>query len=253
MSATEVSWKVSWKVSAAGHRMAELADLDDEAVQALSRASKRPRIVGANLDVQAEGKPIVESVLVQSGWAARVRYLADGRKQILGLLLPGDLIGHCYQPFPVAISSIVALTKLTLCHAPSAEENQSLQHAYAISHSFDEAHMLAQIMRLGRMNAYERIADFFLELWERLTLAGLVSGNKMHHPLTQETVADVTGLSAIHVNRTLGALRRDGELIWETGAIRVPDPASLSARIARVPTKVTTAQHKASTRAAAVH
>lgn len=200
---------------------------------------QRPRTVAGNLEVLVEGKPIGDPILIVSGWAARVRLLADGRKQILGLLLPGDLIGHCYQPCPIAITSIIALTNLELCRAPSSETYESLQPAYAISHSLDEAYLLSQIMRLGRMNAYERLADFFLELFERLALAGLAAGNKIYHPLTQEMVADVIGLTTVHVNRTLGLMRRDRELIWETGHVTLPDPDALSARIARVSTKVT--------------
>lgn len=220
-------------------RLRALGPLDQAAVRMLAKATQKSRTVPAHHEILVEGKPIGEPYLILDGWAARVRILADGRRQILGLLLPEDLAGHCYQARPLAVSSIVTLTDVELCPAPPSDTNASLCQAYAVSHALDEAHLLAQITRLGRMNAYERLADLFLELLERLSLAGRAVGNRFAHPLTQELVADVTGLTTVHVNRTLRAMRRDGEANWGAGHLELLDPAGLSARIGRGPTKVT--------------
>lgn len=205
---------------------------------ALEDAARRARRVPVRHELFSEGKPIGEPQLLAKGWMARMRLLPDGRRQILGLILPGDLIGHCYQPQPLATSSVVALTDLELWPAPAAGCDESLGQAYAISHSLDEAFLLAQITRLGRMNAYERLADLFLELFERLAMAGLTRGSAFDHPLTQELVADVTGLTSVHVNRVLKTMRQNRDAEWSTGALRLADPLVLADRIGWVPLRV---------------
>jgi CRP-like cAMP-binding protein len=224
------------------HRLSKLAPLDESAIRALNKAGPRARIVPVHHELFGEGKAMGEPQLILSGWAARVRILPDGGRQILGLLLPGDLIGHCYQPHPVAVSAVVALTDLMICKAPPSENHETLRDAYAVSHAFDEAYLLAQITRLGRMNASDRLADLFLELLERLALAGLAPGYTFHHPLTQEMVADMTGLTTVHVNRTLRAMRRDNEANWSAGQLTLIDPAALAQRVGRSPTRVTSAR-----------
>jgi len=220
------------------HRLSKLTLLDEASARALNKAGQRCRITPGQHELCAEGKAVGEPQLILSGWAARVRIVPNGGRQILGLLLPGDLIGHCYQPQPVALSSVIALTELMTCKAPAPEQEDSLRCAYAMSHAFDEAYLLAQITRLGRMNASDRLADLFLELLERLALAGLAPGYTFHHPLTQELVADMTGLTTVHVNRTLKTMRRDGDANWSSGQLTLSNPAALAHRIGRTPTRV---------------
>lgn len=233
------------RVSPVTRRLNALSQLDKAALLALEQVYQRARAISADDELFSEGKPVGDAQLIISGWAARIRMLPDGRKQILGLLLPGDLIGHCYQPLPIALTTVVAISDLSVCRAPSSEANASLQRAYAISHALDESYLFAQITRLGRMKANERLADFFLELLERLALAGLDVGDKIYHPLTQEMVADVTGLTAVHVNRTLKAMRRDGQANWDHGYIGLPDKTGLEDQIMRAVTRVTAHRNRA--------
>src|SRR3546814_5185615 len=72
-------------------------------------------------------------------------------------------------------------------------------------HIFNE-----HILRLGRMSGYERTAHLLLELAERLSMVGLLSGNSFAMPLRQADLADSLGLSAVHMNRVLRKLQKDG-------------------------------------------
>ena len=87
----------------------------------------------------------------------------------------------------------------------------------------DEERALRQIMRLGCMTALERVADLLCELHERLETTGQVDGSRFPFPLTQETLADVTGLSVVHVNRTLQELRRRGLVTIGRGWAQISD------------------------------
>ena len=219
-------------------RLMALAALDQPAIAALQAAMEEARAVRSRRDIITEGREITQALLLLSGWAARVRLLPDGRRQFLSFLLPGDLIGACDHPHAVAVSTVIAMSDVTVCALPQAEPGSPLHIAYAVSRAIDEGHLLAQITRLGRLNAQERISDLLLELYERLTLNGSVSGNGFDLPLTQETLADALGLTSVHVNRMLQQARREGDMQWRVGHVKLSDPAGLARKIGHVPVRV---------------
>ncbi|KQN92817.1 cyclic nucleotide-binding protein [Sphingomonas sp. Leaf231] len=219
-------------------RLMALTSLDAPAVAALNDALAHAHPIRVRRDVITEGREIAEPLLLLSGWAARVRLLPDGRRQFLSFLLPGDLIGWCDHPYALAVSTVVAMSDVTVCPLPPAETGTPLHAAYAISRAMDEGHLLAQITRLGRLNAQERISDLLLELHERLTLNGTANSNGFDLPLTQETLADALGLTSVHVNRMLQQARREGDLQWRVGHVRLSDPAGLARKIGHAPVRV---------------
>lgn len=205
-------------------RLARLAALVPDEVEALQRAERDPRLYAARRELIHEGEPIRDQRALVSGWAYRQRILADGRRQVLGFLLPGDLIEACPQSRPLAAASIMAVTEVHCCFLPVAPQASGLAEAYGHSGALDHHYLLAQITRLGRMDAYERLADWLLEVRERLALVGLATGDQFALPLTQEVLADALGLTSVHVNRTLQALRRDGLLTLRGGVAVCPIP-----------------------------
>lgn len=217
-------------------RLRRLAPLDNGALIALERALGAASRFGPRAEIQVEGEPMAEPRLVVSGWAARARMVSDGRQQYLSFLLPGDIIGWCYHPDPLASSTVVALTDLVLCPAPS--DGPTLHQVYAMSRAYEEAYLLDQIARLGLFHASERITSLLLEFHERLSLNGMAQGHTFAVPLTQERLADATGLSTVHVNRVLQQARRGGDLVWQHGRVTLNDPAGLAARIGRAPVRV---------------
>ena len=76
--------------------------------------------------------------------------------------------------------------------------------------SRDEAMVLEHLVNLGRRSADERMAHFLLELGARLRLVGFGDGDGYDYPMTQYHIADVLGLSAVHVNRVCGTCARRG-------------------------------------------
>ena len=220
-------------VAAAIVRLAALSPLDAEAATALEAAVNRPRTYRARREILTEGQEIGETLLILNGWAARVRLLEDGRRQIMNFLLPGDLIGFCDHDHALASSTVSAVTEVDTGVAPSPRLSPSLAQVYARSRAREEAYLLAQITRLGRLNAQERIADLLLELLERLELAGLAVHGNFTMPLTQEVIADALGLTSVHVNRTLQALRREGSVEWRGREVTIPNPAALARSIGR--------------------
>jgi CRP-like cAMP-binding protein len=207
-------------------RLASLVPLDGHDQALLQDAARVSHIVPARGEILAEGKPIRQAFILLDGWAYRARILSDGRRQILHMLLPGDLVGMCSHSNPTAMTEITALTNVVLCPAPPSRAGQvgeGLAEAYALSRAHEEGYLLRQITRLGRLSAYERIVDWIVELDERLVLAGLDCAAGFHLPATQETIADMLGLTSVHVNRMLQSMRRDGYLRIDSGIVKVLD------------------------------
>jgi CRP-like cAMP-binding protein len=93
--------------------------------------------------------------------------------------------------------------------AIAADASPGLVEAVRLLAGMDEALLLDQVVRLGRQTAYERICHLLLEFHDRLGDVGLSNNGAFALPLTQEVLADATGLSIVHVNRVLQQLRRE--------------------------------------------
>jgi CRP-like cAMP-binding protein len=208
------------------NRLFQLAQLGEEDTKLLLVAAKDVRELRAREEIFGEGEPIKQAFILLEGWACRVRILRDGRRQILHFLLPGDLIGMCFQNDPTALTSVMALTDVAMCPAPQPCESESLAQLYQSSRAQEEEFLLRQITRVGRLSAQERIIDWLLEIADRLAPVGIGSTDKFPLPVTQETIADALGLTSVHVNRMLQSMWRDGLLRVRNGMVTILDRAA---------------------------
>jgi CRP-like cAMP-binding protein len=206
-------------------RLTALAPLSDADVAVIASAARTARTLPARREITPESLAGIGARMLVWGWAARVRWYPDGRGQVLHLLLPGDLIEA--EEIGDTFTNLFALTQLSLAAAPAAEESAGLAAAYRRSAGLTQHSLLRQIARLGRLDAYERMADLLLELHERLEIAGLKDGDQFPLPLTQEVLADCLGLTSVHVNRTLQSMRRQGVLEMRGSMARLLDADGL--------------------------
>lgn len=218
-------------------RLAALADLDADALALLERAAERRTHVPARRELLTEGMRVAYPLLMLEGWAARVRIVPDGRRQIIGFVLPGDIVGNYGYDGAVAASTVIAMTEAATCVLPQGG-GPRLERAYAVCRALEEAYLMAQIVRLGRLDAAERITDLMLELHERLALAGLSIAGRFDFPLTQEVFADALGLTSVHVNRMVQQARKRGELVWGGRSVSLTDPERSRRLLGRERTKV---------------
>lgn len=179
--------------------------------------------------------------LVVKGWIARGAMLTDGRRQIVGLSLPGDVIvasGSVDADLQVwALTEIVTIdaTAFWIALSEPGPTASTLREAWRRFRTAERLRMARQVIRLGRLNAYERTAHLLLEIYERQVRLGTAGGGVLHLPLTQDVLADILGLSAVHMNRTLQQLRRDVLVDYRAGRTVLQDlngltqAASLSA------------------------
>lgn len=218
-----------------------LAALSDDERAFLRRLLAYAIPHSAGSELIAAGMPLDHPRLVISGWACRTRTLPDGRRQILDFYLPGDLMGFSTRPGAHAAASYVTLTRGE--SAPAEDLLQSVRErpdafpmltaACRQLEDQQELRVLNQVIRNGRLTAYERVAHLLLEFYARLDFCGQVFRNSYAMPLTQETLADAVGLSTVHMNRTMQQLRREGLIYTSDGRVTLPDPARLAEAAAR--------------------
>ena len=161
------------------------------------------------------------------GWAVRYHKLPNGARQILDIVLPGDLIGLASAVLGRIKHSVQAITPATLCvlQGRGFPELFSSHATLALNilqtRVEEEQRMDVRLSLLGRTTAEQRIAYLMLETFDRLHQRGLASGGSTcPFPLQRRDLADAAGLSRVHVARTLDSLRerrlaeiQDGTLV----------------------------------------
>ena len=170
-----------------------------------------------------EGETPDGLLYVQEGWACRYRLLSDGRRQITALYLPGDYCDPIWM-FGVSGQPVVALTNvraMRIAFRGGGVFDQNPQLRKALVENYDR--QANWLVTLGRKTALERLAQLLFELFERMRRAGLAYGQQCALPLTQMDVADMTGLTSVHVNRTLQLLRSKGLVELQAKWLRIPD------------------------------
>jgi CRP-like cAMP-binding protein len=194
-----------------------LVRLQPEEVEALEHMlSRYARHLGQHDDLVSEGSPLQFVRIILSGWAYRYKMLEDGRRQILAFLLPGDFCDpnyFCLGHFDHSIGSITALSYAMVpatVYQQLLHDHPRIARVATVDTLLDLSIQREWTLNLGQRDAYERIAHLLCELYIRLHAIGLAENGKCAFPLTQSDLAEATGLSTVHVNRTLQALRAAG-------------------------------------------
>lgn len=213
--------------------LGNFASLTSEEAAAIREVLALPVRSGhARRDLIAEGAPPRAVFLIVSGWACRFKTLEDGRRQIVSFLLPGDMCDLHNTVLSRMDHSIGALTDLRYVEVSNdALQQLSLEHPRVGQALWWQ--MLVNVsvqrewtMNLGQRNALERIGSLFCELSLRLQSVGLAEMS-YEFPLTQTDLADATGLTSVHVNRTLQQLRGAGLISLAGRVLKIPDFAAL--------------------------
>ena len=164
--------------------------------------------------------------LVIKGWAARFQTLEDGSRQITDFILPGELcdlsrMGQGAADIAVALTPLrVALLDRGAMRRAMGEYPKLAEALMQLA--FDEEAILRTwVVCLGRREKREHTAHLLCELHERLRRAGLVYDHEFDMPLTQEELADALGMTAVHTNRVLQSLRKDGLISTERHHLRL--------------------------------
>lgn len=171
--------------------------------------------IRANLDFGNEGQETDHAWLVVDGLIGRFGQTNDGARQTIGVNIPGDMAGLNAVVAPETGPALQSLSAVTLMQVPRAALSAAARRYPAVAEAFwrecvlDAAILEQWIVNVGRRSALSRVAHLLCELGCRYSAAGIAHHAEFPFPTTQIQIADMLGLTAVHVNRTLMALRTD--------------------------------------------
>ena len=217
-------------------RLNALRRLSDEGIALLERAIREGmQHVGAGEDLVCEGDQVSSVRIILSGWLCRYKTLEDGRRQIVNFILPGETCDAYAYLLSVMDHSIAALTPVVYAEMKRAHFEALVAHDRSVAEAFwcetlvNSAIQREWAINLGRRIAFERVAHLLCEIFERLRPVGLIEGNSCSFPVTQTDLADATGLSVVHLNRTLQELRSSGLILLRERTLTITDLDALKA------------------------
>jgi len=197
-------------------KLRHIFDLTPEGERLLDSVAARRVELPKGADFVVQGEPDEAAYVVLEGWASRSRQLADGRRQILNFLLPGDWAGLTTILFRTADHSATAVTPIVAARVFPADmavlfrDHVRLALGIYWSAAQEEAVISEHLVDVGQRSAFERLAHLFFETLLRLDVVGQVGADdSFDFPLNQRDLADAMGLSQIHVNRMLKRLHRE--------------------------------------------
>lgn len=206
-----------------------------------------------------QGEPFDHILIVQSGWAQIHKLFEDGRRQILRFALPGDLIGFEGSEGTGMAYGADAITDMSVCAIKRSvfyrvcADSPALAMNFASMATREALAAWNHVGALGQQAALGRVANLLLDLHRRITSCpdgwqvgrqdegghgegGQGEGGSgvvLHLPLSQLHIADATGLTPVHVCRTLKRMKTEGLLEFRKGDLVLLDPGRL-ARIAQL-------------------
>ncbi|WP_262269123.1 Crp/Fnr family transcriptional regulator [Microvirga yunnanensis] len=216
------------------NKLEQFTRLSAEDKQVLADVAQgRVRVRGAREDLIREGDKPTDVNLILEGWACRYKILPDGRRQIISFFVPGDLCDLHVFVLRAMDHSIGALTPITFAEISRETLRDIMSNHPRITEAlWWDTLVTAAIQRewtvnLGQRSAFERLGHLLCELFIRLQAVGLTQGNACELPVTQTELADATGLTTVHVNRTLQELRGKGLIKLHGKHLTVPDLEAL--------------------------
>jgi CRP-like cAMP-binding protein len=222
-------------LSLVAHRLSRYVELSDQERRWLADLTQRNIRTGQpRRDIVREGEQPSGIKVILDGWAIRHKMLPDGRRQIIAFMLPGDMVANGSTLLAAIDHSVGAATPITYADVPREELDALCKRSSAIARALRiDAIVVTAIQRewtvnLGQRTARERLAHMMCEIFMRLDAVGLAEGNRCEMPLTQSDLGEASGMTSVHVNRTLQELRHDGLIGLTHRILTIPDFAALA-------------------------
>lgn len=205
------------------------APLPEEDRQAVLALPYRLRTLQAQSYAVREGDPAVACSILVSGFAYRHKSTGDGGRQIVAIHIPGEPLDFQNLFLDVADHNVQTLTRAELAIIPReavqriARERPHVAQAILVASQIDASIFSEWVLNVGRRDARTRLAHLLCEVAVRLEKQGLAEQYGYELPMTQEQLADATGLTSVHINRTLKLLERDGLIVRDKRRVSFPD------------------------------
>lgn len=207
-----------------------LSDEDRDALLAIdANRSQKP----ARWDLVRPGDEVDYACLVDQGIVARAEQFADGRRNTTVIYVPGDMADLHSVALPRAAWAITALTDCAVYKVPHVSLKRLFRDHPAIATALwrdtvvDASILSKWVSVLSRHTADRRLAHLLCEYGYRMAAAGLGRREDFDLPLTQAQLAELLGVTEVHVQRTFRTLRDKGIIEGERRTIRILDLGKL--------------------------
>jgi CRP-like cAMP-binding protein len=196
-------------------RLLQLVDLKAADLKGLDDIIDGELVIRKRRDLIADGYEYRKICFVKDGYAVRYKLLRNGKRQILNVILPGDVVGLPGSFYERAVYSVTAISdlRMNVCSLDAYVQLCYRHPQYGLALTWiavQEATTYAEhVIDVGRRTPIERLSHFLLELHDRLKTVGRAEKARFTLPFSQEVIADVLGLSVPHLNRMMQQLRAE--------------------------------------------
>ena len=213
--------------------------LTDDDRRHLARFEESERQLPRQTDVRRMGDANDTLFAVKKGWLYSYTDFADGRRQIVKVHVPGDLIGFPELAYDNVVNSLRTCNEVTVCPFPKRHVDDVLRGSPRLAAVLltvatrDQVILIDKLRATGRMSAKERLAYFLLDMQARLRVLRGPDHTRYNLPMSQTEIGDVVGLTNVYVSKTLSRLEESGlirrhpggeiELCDEEQLVRIAD------------------------------
>lgn len=190
--------------------------LKEDETAAIAALSATPCAYESGKVLVHEGRTSEYIYLMVEGMACRYKMLPSGQRQILGYVIPFDLFELMFGSARPPDHSVALLSPSRILKIPVRQMTEMLvqfpRFERALTHlsMLDFAILREWLLNVGQRNAFQRLGHFFCEMSVRMSAVGQIRDDgSFDLPINQTTLADTTGLTCVHVNRTLQRLRSE--------------------------------------------
>jgi CRP-like cAMP-binding protein len=216
-------------------KLSSFVDLSEEERLTVSEWCAQPRRMPKHAHFIREGDCPDAVCIMISGWAYRYKDLSNGRRQIVGFLLPGDMCDPQAFILRAADHGIAMLSDATVASVPRTTMLEDVARLPRLAQALwwlslvDTGILRAWLTNNGQRPSDRRAAHLFCELAMRAKMIGLAQGGSFELPVSQALLGEALSITAVHANRTLRTLRELGLVEFTHGTVVVPDIDRLAA------------------------
>ncbi len=210
-------------------KLESIFTLTDDERQALKDLPMQIVALKENQDIVRMRDRPSRSCLLLSGFTCTYKLTGDGKRQIHNFNIPGDIPDLQSLHLQVLDNSLGTLTPCSVGFITHEALDKLCERHYRIAKALwretliDGAIFREWMTSIGQREAYSRIAHLLCEMVVRLRAVGLVNGCSCHWPTTQTEIGDALGVTTVHVNRVLQAMRADGLIELKGERLNIPD------------------------------
>ena len=210
-------------------RLESIATLASAEKQAILDLPMLVQDIRTDQDVVREGDPPTRCFLLLEGFTCTFKVTESGKRQIMAFHMPGDMPDLQSLHLETLDNSVGTITPCKvgfITHEALRDlcrRHDGLNDALWRQTLIDAAIFRHWMLGLGRKEAFARMCHFFCEMVERLKAVGLVEDHTCNLPITQTELADALGLTTVHVNRTLQAIRQAKLISLKRDELKVLD------------------------------